>query len=346
MPKPKDTKAKKVMCPVCKQMHPLRYKTTGTNKRRDITSKTMTVLKRHVRKTISSDNHQFRRKDPSDDILGRLNVIKEKLKAIVEKNLKAAGKKATASSVAGGVDSYINNRKTLYMLVPDPIQVHHLITIGAVGGGEKFDETWYNIFYQHGYDINCAQNAVVLPGDMLVACHFEVPVHKGGHDSTCTKNKREEIVKRSYVLAVISEVSDVKKDYKKKKECEKVELKDVKAFHKRMLNISNRIYTKVINFKWFISSDGYHYDHGCTIGCFNQCRTIEGKRSEMEKSLNIETDKKEKPLDFFFDKTKQLTSGCPDNRNHKDHGCKSGPIKWNEVRYQEMPTDEELGFKG
>jgi|GEM_PF-4073208 len=340
-----NNKPKKPKCPACGKIHAAKYGVTGTNRRRDITSKTFTILKQKVDKNLNPTNHQFRRKDPADrEILEMLDKAKKE----IQEQIDAANAKKKGSG--GSLGSHINLRKDLYMYVPEPVQVHHLITIGAVGGSDddkKHDKDWYLIFYKHRYDINCPQNAVVLPSDMLVACHYKIPLHKGAHDSTDFETTiSEKVIRGTYVAAVKELIKGIKRHYKKdKKKCDEIDVSEIRTFHNEMLKKSELIFDNIKEFDWFISSDGYHYDKDSNIGCYKQCRTLEGKRELMQNDKGNEIDENLKPQNFFKEIIERVEDGCPDGRNHKDHGCEmTDVVEWKYSRYSILPTDKELGF--
>lgn len=228
--------------------------------------------------------------------------------------------------------------------------MHHLISIEAVGGtDEKFDEKWYNICYRYGYDINCAQNSVVLPSDLLSACHFKVPLHKGNHEYTCIKGS-ELAVNINYVSKVINSVKDIKKEYvKDQKPCEEIKENKIIEFHEEMLDISNFIFNRIKKFEWSITSDGFHYRPGSHIGCLDYCKTLESKKKVLSEKFGETMNSSDTSQGFFFQvmsKIDDVKKGCPAKRIHTAEGCKVKPIGfWNQARYDRMPENEELGLK-
>nr|WP_246357169.1 AHH domain-containing protein [Pyxidicoccus fallax] len=57
------------------------------------------------------------------------------------------------------------------------IAAHHLICSEAMAD----DEVWARFCREFGYDLNRAQNGVILPMVLAVACELHVPVHVGPH---------------------------------------------------------------------------------------------------------------------------------------------------------------------
>lgn len=343
-----DINATKTQCPVCKKYHPPRFSTLGTNRRGDITGNTLKTINEKRGKAglakITKTNHLFYREQDN------LKELKERLKKCKEELLSSA-----AASNPGMSDSAINKevkaslheKRFDFMSIPDAIQVHHLITIEAVGGGENFDEDWYDIFYKYGYDINCAQNAVILPGDMISACHFKVPLHKGGHSGTFTK-KNEVVVNVSYVKAVKKHIKSIKDEFiYDDRECEDIEPQEIIDFHEIMLKRTNDIFDMVTGFVWYISSDGSHYEKSSLIGCFDLCRTIDGKLTVMEEAMRRKRLSKESKQHFFYYVVGNHQDGCQSKRkrDHSGLGCKNMPVIWNvDCRYDIVPTKEELGI--
>ena len=305
----RDIKAVDVKCPKCsKDLRHGGFEIDGTNKRGDITSELLTAFK------IKANDHIFYRKRD-------LNTIKDLLSKFKL--------------------SVINKDKDLYLQVPDPVEGHHLITCEAVKGDD-----WYKLFYIYCYDINCAQNGVILPGDMLVACHFAVPLHMGNHEATAILNGGvyEYGAQKNYVEYVKKEVRDLLKD-NKVNECKKVTAQKIKEFHAEMLEISNFIFDKVCDFKWLISSDGMHYHKGSKVGCYEDCRTITQKRKLMSQNTGVvkgsdsTTGWTVKIAKAFNDLEK---IGCKrENRNHQEHGCpESKSVDWSKCRWDKK--DEKI----
>ncbi|GHT15417.1 hypothetical protein FACS189426_23000 [Bacteroidia bacterium] len=296
-------KPKEIKCPKCKK--DLRHKgheLYGTNERGDITGNLFTALKEYDSK-ISPTNHKFYRQ--------REQRITELIKEIF--SLKT-----------------INANSDLYLKVPDPIEGHHLICCEAVKA-----DSWKNLFYQYCYNINCPQNGVLLPGDMLVACHFNVPLHFGNHGATSILLEGGEyIAQKNYVSMVEDLISSMKTKYKVK-ECKPLTAKQIKEFHTNMLEKSNLVFDEVIGFNWLITSDGMHYKGGNNIGCYDECRTLTQKRKMMSEKTGVKKSS-DNTAQFVINITKAYQGdGCPRKRDHAVHGCSSDKtITWNkECRY-------------
>ena len=56
---------------------------------------------------------------------------------------------------------------------------HHLITCAVT---KAIYRPWQRIIENEiGYNVNCAENLVVLTNSAMVACHLKIPLHDGGH---------------------------------------------------------------------------------------------------------------------------------------------------------------------
>lgn len=340
-----DTLSNKVKCPACGELHDPRFKTSGTNKREDIKGNIFTKLNGNGNKkqwSINEFKHQFVRKGFGE---AEIEVLRK-----IHSEMKQKWKNDTV-----WVNEKLHETRAEFIRVPEAVQVHHLIGIAVVGGTDaKFDEKWFRICFMLGYNINCAQNAVVLPSDMLVACHYKVPLHKGGHDATEMKEKQGRkhiIVQECYSALVEEKVAPLKAKYLNKlkdKKCADIDPKTIKNFHKEMFDISQLSFKNIRKFKWFISADAEHYRPGELIGCYNLCRSIDGKMIEMAKDAVKKVTENTRARDFFFKNNTGLTKGCPDGRDHFVLGCrdkKDTPVKWKEAHYDVMITDDELGIK-
>jgi len=315
-------KPKEVKCPEPNCNKDLRHGShtlDGTNKRGDITGNLIAALKKYDG-SISKTNHIFFRK--------RKTSIADAIRAF-----------CSVKEINADID--------LYLQVPDPIQGHHLITIGAVDDDGKEDGEWFKLFYRYGYDINCAQNGVLLPGDMLVACHFAVPLHKGGHGATALLegDKYQFAIKKTYVTEVIRTIQSVKKNYETT-ECKKIPAEKIKKFHNEMLEKSNIIFDEVKEFNWLITSDGMHYKGGNNIGCYKDCRTLTRKRNEMASDKKTKKKSEQKVAEFVIELSEKFAGeGClnsPRGRNHSEHGCLQRDVIWEkECRYTEKNEDVE-----
>ncbi|MWP49535.1 MULTISPECIES: AHH domain-containing protein [unclassified Gilliamella] len=192
------------------------------------------------------------------------------------------------------------------------VEAHHLVTSASMAQKLK---------YQHlalflGYNINHSKNGVLLPTTMKVACHFGVPLHRGGHGVTFIKkeenrdintlqgmtekldewskefNQKEEIVfssydianeltQRTYQVHVNKLVADICKQYLKiKKFCEYTveEMENLaENFINALDNLSQSLFRELISFNWTLTSDGFDYKPG-GIGCCGQ-KNLPDKRA-------------------------------------------------------------------
>lgn len=335
--KREDTKAKNVKCSVCNERHPEDLRLFGTNRRGEVTAFAFAALNKNRTKAnkITSQNHLFYRElDKS-----KVKRLKDALKSL--KDSLGDGVAATAK---------LHQLRKTFMLIPDSVQVHHLISVEAVGGtDDKFDEKWYSICYRYGYDINCAQNSVVLPSDMLSACHFKVPLHKGNHGNTCIKDSELD-VEITYVTKVIDLAKRVKRNYMQEvKPCEKIEPDEILGFHEDMLDVSDEIFDHIKNFEWCITSDGFHYRKGSHIGCLDYCKSLGSKKKVLSEKFSESMQKDDSQQGFLYkvmNKIDHVKKGCPSKRVHTAEGCKVKPPGfWEQARYDKMPTEEELGLK-
>ncbi|MDL2305081.1 DUF4280 domain-containing protein [Bacteroides sp. OttesenSCG-928-D19] len=294
-----DKKAVKVKCPKCsKDLRHGGFEIDGTNKRGDITSNLLKAFK------INGKEHIFYRQKNKNII----EYLRGKYKL-----------------------SEINKDLSKYLQVPDPIEGHHLVTCEAVK-----EEKWYKLFYKFCYDINCPQNGVLLPGDMLVACHFEVPLHMGNHEATAILNAGvyEYGPQKNYVKEVQVHVQDIFTD-NDVTECKKITAQEIKDFHSDMLKKSNFVFNKVRDFVWLISSDGMHYRPGSPIGCYDDCRTITQKRRLMSDVTGVKQGS-DKAGGWMVKITNAFGgTGCKHhNRNHNTHGCPtSKSFSWSKCRW-------------
>lgn len=65
------------------------------------------------------------------------------------------------------------------------IEAHHLVSSASF----KQDIAYQRLARFLGYNINHWKNGVLLPKVMMVACHYGVPLHKGGHGATFIKKE-------------------------------------------------------------------------------------------------------------------------------------------------------------
>lgn len=305
-----DIKSVNVTCPKCEQdLRHGGFAIDGTNQRGDITSNLLTAF------DVKPDEHLFYRQRSKKiiDYLKGNYTLRE-----------------------------INRDRSMYLRVPDPVEGHHLITCEAVKGDD-----WFKLFYQYCYDINCPQNGVILPGDMLVACHFGAPLHMGNHEATAILNGGvyEYGTQKNYVIRVYDRVKDMMEKFEVT-ECKKVTASKIKAFHADMLLKSNYIYKKVRDFKWLISSDGMHYHESSKIGCYADCRTLTQKRRLMARKTGV-VKGSDSTVDWVIAITKEFeesgTMGCKQqNRNHHGHGCPtSQKVNWEECRWDTKDPEIE-----
>lgn len=337
--KKEDIRSGEVMCHVCNKMHPQDFRTMGTNRRGDVVAFAFKALNKGKTKAnkVTSQNHLFYRELDKNYVNGLKNALK-----ILKDGLEGKSKKT--------IFEELHKVRERFTDIPDSVQVHHLISIEAVGGtDEKFDEKWYEICYRYGYDINCAQNSVVLPSDMLSACHFKVPLHKGNHNNTCIKGS-ELKTKITYVTKVAGLVSRVKERYvQNQKPCEEIKPDEILNFHEDMLDVSDEIFDYIKDFDWCITSDGFHYRSGSHIGCLDHCKTLESKEKVLSERGEAK-DKKDTKQGFLYKvmaKIDNVEDGCPSKRDHTTHGCKVKPAGfWSQARYDKMPdAKEDLGIK-
>lgn len=156
-------------------------------------------------------------------------------------------------------------------------QAHHLICSEVVN-----TEDWAKVCATFGYDINCKENGAFFPADMRVACQLKIPLHRGNHSQTQTKETPD------YVNAVKSLVMPVLNSVKGKEFC------DPKAdIIGEMNSISKEIWGNVRSFSWILTIDGKDYLGG-KIGCL-------GVRSLTKKKIL---------------KTIGVPNKCPKKRDH------------------------------
>lgn len=287
---------------VCNQdiLHGASYTSKGTNERDEaVTQIALNALKEGGKLTSANKKDHF---------FYRKNTWYAHAKEIWKK-----GKLVTNSIVA-----------------PDPIEGHHLITCEAVS-----ENSWYCIFQAFMYDINCAANCVILPGDMLAACHYKVPLHMGGHGATFG-SLDQKANRRTYVQSVENEIKDILESFESGGYCHPLTNEEIKNFHEEMLNKSNSIFDHVINFRWTITADGKDYDIG-GVGCYGGYRTITTKRNAMVKSISMSL--KGSARDVSENLTKAMKDR-PCSRNHSEEGCGAFGVDWSECKYNDI--DDEI----
>lgn len=226
-----------------------------------------------------------------------------------------------------------------------PPEGHHLITIEAVE-----DTDWEKIFKAFGYDINCAQNGVMLPGDMWVACHFGVPRHKGSHKATF--GDKIIIDDETYInMTYVESITDILEKERPTIES-KCKTNDIKGFHDLMLEHSQNIFNKIMNFTWTISSDGYDYPKagivsaalgglGIGTGCYKRCTSLTKKVAKKitDGGLSIASGT------IARDKHQQarhITDQGVCNRDHSDDGCKPISEVLIESKYRHNVPDPNI----
>ncbi|MDR2916365.1 MAG: AHH domain-containing protein [Tannerella sp.] len=285
---------------VCNQdiLHGASYTSKGTNERDEgVTQIALNALK---------ESGKLDSKNKEDHFFYRQNTWFSRVSKIIEN-----GKLASNSIVAS-----------------DPIEGHHLITCEAVS-----EDSWYCIFKAFMYDINCAANCVILPGDMLAACHYGVPLHLGGHGATF--GSIENGVRLNYVKSVEKMINGILETYTTGGYCHPLTSREIRDFHEEMLEISNDIFEKVEKFKWTITSDGKDYNTG-GVGCYGGYRTITTKRNAMAKSLKMSLRGKARDVS---EKLTEAIKERPCSRNHTEEGCRTLSVEWDKCKYNDIDND-------
>lgn len=177
-------------------------------------------------------------------------------------------------------------------------QAHHLICSESMN-----NDTWKDICSIYGYDINCAENGVMLPRDARVACQENVPMHEGNHNDTIGKS-----VRKNYVNSVKEMVDNVARKIDNKP-CE--ELKNILD---ELHQISRDIGFKVLNFNWTLTSDGSDYHFLSQAGCMDVMSWI-AKNKANPKSAGWNTDN---PMTWNAKKSMPHYQKCSKKRNHQD----------------------------
>ena len=188
------------------------------------------------------------------------------------------------------------------------IEAHHLITNASLKKSQKYQA----LVYMLGYNINHRNNGVLLPSIMEVACTFGVPLHESNHGATFiidrkkdpnakdnehlnkkkiiplfpVYNQEDELAKLNYekrinkLMKGLCEII-LKNDKICKKKDERI--KTSKRFINALDKSSKIIFSKIKNFEWTITSDGFTYSPG-NIGCcgFNN---QEDKRKFLKEKL-------------------------------------------------------------
>ncbi|WP_128330631.1 AHH domain-containing protein [Apibacter sp. HY039] len=200
------------------------------------------------------------------------------------------------------------------------IEAHHLVTSFSL----KQDYEYQRLAFFLGYNINYWKNGVLLPSIMSVACHYGVPLHKGGHRATFIKtesgqgsltskmfksldewneniqekegriifpeyDKANELTTINYEDLINKKVSRYCKfNLKRNKFCEyKKEEIEEKAtnFINALDKLSQAIFRELISFAWTLTSDGFDYAPG-GIGCCGKYK-LGDKRALMQQELGV-----------------------------------------------------------
>ncbi|WNZ66211.1 AHH domain-containing protein (plasmid) [Myxococcus sp. MxC21-1] len=130
---------------------------------------------------------------------------------------------------------------------PWTVAAHHLIP-----GEALEEELWGTFCRRFGYDVDCAENGVMLPSSMEVACQLEVPVHRGPH--TAGQGPEPDV---NYPRAVRAKLKDVEAALMRGEFCA-----NPGALVAEMNALSAFILSKVASFKWTITRDGRDYRAG------------------------------------------------------------------------------------
>ncbi|WP_422379119.1 AHH domain-containing protein [Marinicellulosiphila megalodicopiae] len=143
------------------------------------------------------------------------------------------------------------------------LQAHHLIDSNTLRSSSKIR----NVAQKFGYNINSKDNGVMLPSAMELACHLEIPLHKGSHDATYTdvKSNTNTEVFLPYPQAVAQNVIDIIVEIEESGKCI---LESGNKFIEEMNELSEIILGNISSFTWTISSDGIDYKSNGT-GCGN-----------------------------------------------------------------------------
>jgi hypothetical protein len=173
-----------------------------------------------------------------------------------------------------------------------PPEAHHLIPSAAM----RDNNYWKKICKKFGYDINCRENGVFLPSEMMLACHLNKPLHRRGHSAGHGGGKEEDNVEtKSYPKAVMKELDKIQKKIQQF-ECNKNKGKKI---IKELNDLSSRIFNYVSEFTWTITYDGFDYKPKNKIGCSN-CSSLLEKKNIFKKNLEeIEINHNRRgPLDY------------------------------------------------
>jgi hypothetical protein len=149
------------------------------------------------------------------------------------------------------------------------LAAHHLIC------GEGMDnDDWKVLCRDFGYNINRRENGVMLPTRMELACQIGVALHRGNHSNTITDEQDSNGLYLPYPDAVKKKLDGIKDFIIAEELCT-----DPQKVTERLDKLSNKILSKVNDFKWTLTKDGKDYDHRFSkIGCGN-VTSLENKPS-------------------------------------------------------------------
>ncbi len=176
------------------------------------------------------------------------------------------------------------------------LQAHHIITTDSVSG--RFWEAWRKAYE---YDINRANNGIMLPSSTKIACQVETHVHRSNHergldyltvvskywggnepeeipDEECEKLYKEEL---TYLKGVEKMLGVIYRDAQDRFYCES---NNNNLFTKDMDNVSRDILSMLDKFYWTISRYGKDYAPGNLIGC--ACGNIESDKKKRKQCLH------------------------------------------------------------
>ncbi|HAS6296391.1 TPA: AHH domain-containing protein [Vibrio vulnificus] len=160
------------------------------------------------------------------------------------------------------------------------LQAHHIVTTESLDG--RLWKLWREAYE---YDINRANNGVMLPSSTIIACQVETHVHRSNHnrgldyDSVLDKYWRgkakpeeipdEECEKlysefRTYLKGVNKQISEIKKRAEKKYYCKK---SNKEEFTEDLDDAAEDIVDKLNGFHWTLSRFGKDYAPSSKIGC-------------------------------------------------------------------------------
>ncbi|NMO16824.1 AHH domain-containing protein [Pyxidicoccus fallax] len=125
------------------------------------------------------------------------------------------------------------------------IAAHHLICSEAMAD----DEVWDGYCREFGYDINRAQNGVILPMVLAVACELHVPVHVGPHAGGWAFD-----MDLAYPDAVKRKLQRVAESVEAGRFCARPE-----SLTEKLDSLSQDILAKVSSGRWTLTTDGLDY---------------------------------------------------------------------------------------